>query len=80
MLLFWPLHGIETASRVSPSLLLLRVRQGVVQRTEGPSGAIRVVGLALREARENQPRFWEMWLRDELYEGDSDDDWRNGEY
>jgi len=34
---------------------------------------IRAVGLALRE--ENQPRFWEMWLRDEPYSDDSDDDW-----
>jgi len=38
---------------------------------------IREVGLALRE--ENQPRFWEMWLRDEPYSDDSDDDWRNGD-
>lgn len=38
---------------------------------------IRAVGLALRE--ENQPRFWEMWLRDEPYSDDSDDDWRNGD-
>jgi len=38
---------------------------------------IRAVGLAFRE--ENQPRFWEMWLRDEPYEDDSDDDWGNGE-
>ena len=38
---------------------------------------IRAVGLALRE--ENQPKFWEMWIRDEPYSDDSDDDWRNGE-
>jgi len=39
MLLFWPPHGIEAVSRVSPSLLLLRLRQGVVQGGEGPAGA-----------------------------------------
>jgi hypothetical protein len=30
------------------------------------------VGLALRT--ENKERFWQMWLRDELYSDDSDDD------
>ncbi|KIM43585.1 hypothetical protein M413DRAFT_25924 [Hebeloma cylindrosporum] len=40
---------------------------------------IREVGLALRP--ENKPRFWAMWLRDEPYSDDSDDDcnWRNAE-
>jgi len=33
---------------------------------------IRAVGLALRE--ENQLSFWEMWIRDEPYSDDSDDD------
>jgi hypothetical protein len=32
---------------------------------------IREVGLALRA--ENQPRFWNMWLRDEPFADDSDD-------
>ena len=35
------------------------------------------VGLALRP--ENKERFWQMWLRDEPYSDDSDDDWRNGD-
>jgi hypothetical protein len=34
------------------------------------------VGLALRT--ENK-RFWQMWLRDEPYLDDLDDDWRNGD-
>ena len=38
---------------------------------------IREVGLALRA--ENKPRFWKMWLRDEPYSDDTDDDWRNGD-
>ena len=38
---------------------------------------IKEVGLALRE--ENKERFWKMWIRDEPYSDDSDDDWRNGD-
>ena len=38
---------------------------------------IREVGVALRP--ENKERFWKLWLREEPYSDDSDDDWRNGD-
>jgi hypothetical protein len=56
--------------------LLLYVKEWCKEVKDLPE-PIREVGLALRA--ENKPRFWKMWLRDESYSDDSDDDWRNSD-